>query len=95
MRALPRRRRKKPRLLHPQRRKNMLSRIFVERLARKPLHQRSQYNEVNVTVQKTRSRVCSGASSNAMRYAVSLPSHGFVKSSPEQAPRSAPATAGS
>src|ERR1019366_2029839 len=47
-------RRSKTRLLHAERRKNMFRRILIERLAREPLHQRSQHNEVDIAINKRR-----------------------------------------
>ena len=48
--------RSKTRLLHAERRKNMFRRILIERLAREPLHQRSQHYEVDIAINKRRSR---------------------------------------
>src|SRR5208337_1668890 len=52
----PRSRRHKPGVRHLQRHKNMAGGIFLERLARKPLHQRAQHNKVDVTVGELRTR---------------------------------------
>src|SRR5208337_2406159 len=51
---LPRMRRKEPSLVHTERRKNMLRRIFIERIARKALCERSQHHEVDIAVMKRR-----------------------------------------
>ena len=53
---LPRMWRNEPGPLHAERTKNMLRRILIERLARKPLHQRSQHHEVDIAINKRRAR---------------------------------------
>ena len=49
-----------PRVHHPQRHKNTLCRIFVQRHAGNPLHERSQRDEVDVGIQKARARRIGG-----------------------------------
>ena len=48
----PGRGRQEPSLFHAERSKHVLRRIFVKRLARQLLDQRSQHHEVNIAVQK-------------------------------------------